>query len=99
MAKANKTATLNGKQITVAPIEQDLTDLENLRRDMQTHVDEAHNDGRVFMMQEYVLLLAQITSTINKVQARFNREMLADMRRTHKDLRAEVRAAQADANA
>ena len=91
-----KTAQLNGKTITVAPIEQDLTDLEELRRDMQERVDAAHADGRVFMMQQYVLLLAQVTSTMNRIQARFNREMLADMRRTHSDLRAEVRAALAD---
>ena len=95
MAKT-KAVNLNGKTITLAPVEQDLTDLEDLRRDMQGRVDQARDDGRVFMMQEYVILLSSVTSKINKIQARFNREMLADMRRGHSDLRAEVRAALAD---
>ena len=93
-----KTVQANGRTITVAPIEQDLTDLEDLRRDMQARVDAARDDGRVFMMQQYVLLHSQLTSTINKINARFNREMLADMRKQHTDLRLEARAALASAD-
>ena len=64
---------------------------------MQARVDQARDDGRLFMMNEYVVLLAQVTTKINRIQARFNRDTLAGMRKEHKDLRAEARAALADA--
>ncbi len=94
MANASSNiVTLNGKQLALAPIEEDLKDLEELRHDMQDRVDKARDDGRIFMMQEYVMLLAQITSKINKINKRFNRETLASMRKDHMDLRAGARAA------
>ena len=93
------TTQYNGKQLAIAPIEQDLEDLDRLRQDMQARVDQARDDGRIFMMNEYVMLLAQVTSKINKIQARFNRETLASMRKEHRDLRAQARAERADADA
>lgn len=96
---ANKTANLvNGKQLAMAPIEADLEDLDRLRQEMQGRVDQARDDGRLYMMNEYVLLLAQVTTKINRIQARFNRDTLAGMRKEHKNLKAEARAALADAS-
>ncbi len=95
---SSNTANLNGKQLAMAPIEQDLEDLEALRRDMQNRVDQARDDGRIFMMQEYVQILAHLSTKINRIQARFNRETIAGMRKDHKNLKAEARAAIADAN-
>lgn len=89
-------ATTTGKQLAMAPLEQDLEDLEALRRDMQGRVDQARDDGRIFMMQEYVQILAHLSSKINRIQARFNRETIAGMRKEHKDLKAQARAARSD---
>lgn len=96
MATSSNTVNLNGKQLAMAPIEEDLKDLEDLRRDMQNRVDQARNDGRIFMMQEYVQILAHLSTKINKIQARFQRETIAGMRKDHKDLKAQFRATKAD---
>jgi len=98
MATSSNTVNLNGKQMAMAPREEDLADLEAMRRDMQGRIDQARDDGRIFMMQEYVQILAHLTSKINRIQARFNRETLASMRKDHRNLKAEVRAALADAD-
>lgn len=98
MAKTKNTTTIvNGRELALAPTEHDLEDLDALRQDMSGRIDKAREDGRLYMMNEYVLLLSQVTSKINKIQARFNRDTLASMRKEHADLRAEARAAIADA--
>ncbi len=98
MATSSNIVNLNGKQMAMAPREEDLADLEAMRRDMQNRIDEARDNGRIFMMQEYVQILAHLTSKINRIQARFNRETLASMRKDHRNLKAEARAALADAD-
>jgi len=92
-------ATVTGTQMAMAPREEDLQELEEFHRDMQERVDKARADGRIYMMQEYVRILALISPEIDRIQRRFKRESLAAFRKEHKELKAQARVAQADANA
>lgn len=96
---AKNITTANGTQMAMAPREEDLQDLEKLLRTLQGEVDKAREDGRIFMMQEYVRLVALVSPEIDRIQRRFNRETLAAFRKEHADLKAQARAAQASANA
>ena len=90
-------ATATGTQMAMAPREEDLQELEDLYRDMQERVDKARTDGRVYMMQEYTRILALVSPEIDRIQKRFKRESLAAFRKEHKDLKAQAKAAQRDA--
>ena len=93
MANTKKVVTVNGTQMAMAPREEDLTDLEKLLSDLQGEVDKARDDGRIFMMQEYVRLVALVSPEIDRIQRRFKRESLASSRKEHADMKAAARAA------
>ena len=84
--------TPTGTQMAMAPREEDLKDLEDLLHDLQAKVDEARDNGRIFMMQEYVRLVALVSPEIDRIQRRFKRETLAGMRKEHADMKAAARA-------
>ena len=88
-----KVVTVNGTQMAMAPREEDLTDLEKLLSDLQGEVDKARDEGRIFMMQEYVRLVALVSPEIDRIQRRFKRESLASSRKEHADMKAAARAA------
>lgn len=85
-------ANATGTQMAMAPREEDLQDLEELQRDMQGRVDKAREDGRIYMMQEYVRILALVTPEIKRIRIRFDRETLAGMRKDHRNLKAQAKA-------
>ena len=85
-------ATVNGKQMSMAPREEDLQELEELLRDMHKRVDDAHADGRVYMMGQYARMVALISPEISRIQLRFKRESLASFRKEHADLKAQFKA-------
>ena len=72
--------------------EEDLEALEDLRRELQQRCDQAHADARIYMMGQYIRLIATISPEIDRVQRRFKREALAASRKMHKDLKADHRA-------
>jgi len=90
---AAKIVTVNGIQMALAPREEDLADLENLLRTLQGEVDKARGDGRLFMMAEYVRLVALVSPEVDRIQRRFKREILAESRKEHADLKAATRVA------
>ncbi len=90
---SKKSVTVNGKTMSMAPTEADLADLEKLLRSLQEDVDKARDDGRIFMMQEYVRLVALVSPEINRIQARFKREILAESRKEQADMKATARLA------
>lgn len=96
---ANSITNASGTQMAMAPREEDLHDLENLLRTLQGEVDKARDEGRIFMMQEYVRLVALVSPEIDRIQRRFKRETLASMRREHADLKAQAKAERASTNA
>ncbi len=90
---SKKSVIVNGKTMSMAPTEEDLKDLEGLLASLQKDVDKARDDGRIFMMNEYVRLVALVSPEINRIQARFKREILAASRKEQADMRATARLA------
>lgn len=68
--------------------EEDLQDLENVLRDLQDRCDQAGQDGRIYMMQMYIRLIAIVSPEIDRIQRRFKRDSIASLRKTHKQLKA-----------
>lgn len=73
--------------------DDDLDEMKKLHTDLQDRIDLARKDGRLFMMAQYVRLLALVTPEIDRIQKRFNRETLAMHRKGHKALKLEAKAA------
>jgi hypothetical protein len=76
----------NAKAVAGMVREEDLEELTKMRAEMQAHIDQARNDGRLFAMNLYVRLLATISIEADRVQRRFTRETLAMHRKDHKEL-------------
>lgn len=72
--------------------EEDLDDLRKLLGELQSRVDAARNDGRVYLMSQYVRLVAMVTPEIERIERRFNREILAAFRKEHVLLKQEKKA-------
>ncbi len=72
--------------------EEDLSELEQLHSELVKRVDEARSNGRLYLMSQYVRLVALVSPEIDRVQRRFKRETLAALRRDHKSLKAEHKA-------
>jgi hypothetical protein len=87
MQNRNQGSGLNGAQIQAMVQEEDLDELQELRKDLQARVDAAHENGRVYMMSQYVTMLAKVTADIKKVRDRFDREAMAGNRRAHKEMK------------
>jgi hypothetical protein len=81
------------KQAVSMVREEDLEDLETLLHTLQEKVDQAHQDGRVYLMSQYVRLIALVQPEVNRIHLRFRRESLAAMRKLHKDLKSEQKMA------
>jgi hypothetical protein len=91
MQNRNQGSGLNGAQINAMVQEEDLTELQELRAELQGRVDAAHENGRVYMMGQYVSMLAKVSADIKKIRDRFERESIAGNRRTHKELKLNAR--------
>lgn len=87
----NRNQNLTGSQINAMVREEDLEELEALQKELQDRTYKSHDDGRVYMMQQYTKILATISTEVHKVRARFNRESLAGMRKMHKELKLSTR--------
>jgi hypothetical protein len=92
MANNGMTASENGRAVAAMVREEDLEELKDLHTDLQKRIDQARTDGRLFMMSQYVRLLALVTPEIDRIQRRFNRETLAAHRKEHKALKLEAKA-------
>ena len=66
--------------------EEDLEDLEKMHKELVAKVDQARTDGRIYLMSQYVRLVALISPEVDRVQRRFKRETLAALRKDHKAL-------------
>jgi len=93
MARVNNGLTLgeNGRIVASILTESDLEELEALHSELLTRVDKAREDGRIFMMGQYVRLVGLVSPEIDRIQRRFKRETLAAVRKEHKGLKAEAR--------
>ncbi len=78
--------------------EEDLEDLEALKRDLLDRVNKAHADGRIYLMSQYTRLVALISPEIKRIRDRFDREVLASVRKDEKALREAARTKSEQAN-
>ena len=84
---------LAGRPIPASLVrEEDLEELEALHSELVKRVDQARTDGRLYLMSQYVRLIALVSPEIDRVQRRFKRETLAALRKEHKALKEERKA-------
>jgi len=83
---ANNATTLKGAASIIR--EEDLEDMEQFQRDLEDKISQAHDDGRSYMMAQYVRLLATVKIEVKRIRNRFDRESLANHRRAQRELRA-----------
>lgn len=87
MAKTPNSDTIKAAQSLVR--DEDLQELEDLHRDLLSRADKARNDGRVYLMSQYVRMVALVSPEIKRIRDRFDRETLAALRKEHKALKKE----------
>ena len=92
MADNGLTPSENARIAASMVREEDLAELEALHSELVKRVDQARSDGRVYLMGQYVRLVALVSPEIKRVQARFKRETLATLRKDHKALKESSRA-------
>jgi hypothetical protein len=86
------TPSENVRAIASMVREEDLAELEALHSELVKRVDQARSDGRIYLMSQYVRLIALVSPEIDRVQRRFKRETLAALRKDHKALKEQSRA-------
>lgn len=89
MAKNNATK-LTGAATVVR--EEDLDELEDLLREVKARVNKSREDGRTFMMAQYVRIVGMLSPEVTRLRKRFEREDLAAFRRDHRTLKLEAKA-------
>ena len=72
--------------------EEDLEDLQELSKQITDLADKATQDGRIYLLQQYIRLSAIIRPEIKRVKDRFDREGIASLRKEEKRLKAERKA-------
>lgn len=73
--------------------EEDLQELAELRNELLSRIDRARADGRVYVMSQYVRMVALISPEIKRIRDRFDRETLAMVRKEEATLKQEARNA------
>ena len=92
MANDGITPSENVRALASMVREEDLAELEALHSELVKRVDQARADGRIYLMSQYVRLIALVSPEIDRVQRRFKRETLAALRKDHKALKEQSRA-------
>lgn len=87
MANNGMTPAESARVVAAMVREEDLEELEALHSELVKRVDQARQDGRLFMMGQYVRLVALVAPEIKRINARFQRETLATLRKDHKALK------------
>src|SRR5436309_2005405 len=93
MARLNNGLTPgeNGRIVASIITESDLEELQALHSELLSRVDQAKTDGRLFMMGQYVRMIALVSPEIDRIERRFKREVLASVRKEHKMLKEDHR--------
>jgi hypothetical protein len=92
MANDGMTPSENVRALASMVREEDLAELEALHSELVKRVDQARADGRIYLMSQYVRLIALVSPEIDRVQRRFKRETLAALRKDHKALKEQSKA-------
>lgn len=91
MQNRNQGSGLTGTQIAASVREEDLEELQALQKELRSRVDKSKTDGRLYMAGQYTMILANISAEVRRVNARFDRESLAGMRKEIKELKSQIR--------
>ena len=83
----------NAKQLVSMIREEDLEDMEQFQRDLEAKIDQAHEDGRTYMMSQYVKILAGVKAEVKRVRDRFDRESMAAHRKAQRALKEQTKQA------
>jgi hypothetical protein len=86
MATNDMTPGESARAVATMVHEEDLQELEALHSELVKRVDQARSYGRVYLMNQYVRLIALVSPKIDRVQRRFKRETLAALRKDHTHL-------------
>jgi len=81
-----------GAQLASMVREEDLEDLEKLLKDLEDSAHKAKDDGRIYMAQQYIVLVANVNAEVHRIRARFKREAIASLRKETKRIKDEQRA-------
>jgi hypothetical protein len=85
MATHPNSSTIRASQSVI--MEEDLDEMRELLHLVQERMDKASADGRVYVMGQYVKIVAQMRSEISRVERRFHRETIAAARKEHQLLK------------
>ncbi len=92
MATNPNSSTIRAAQSVIQ--EEDLDEMRELLHIVQQRMDKAGENGRVYVMGQYVRIVAQMRSEISRVERRFHRETIAAARREHRDLKMQQKGAE-----
>lgn len=94
------TSAPNGKALAWTIREEDLEDLEALKRDLLAKGEQARGDGRLYLSAQYTRMIALVSPEIKRIRDRWDRETLANVRKEEAALKLEARnTAQAEKEA
>ncbi|GCE04784.1 hypothetical protein [Dictyobacter aurantiacus] len=88
---ADELSVKNAAQLATFVREEDLEDLEKLSKDLEDMAHKAREDGRIYLLQQYIRLTAIINPEIDRIKRRFQRENLAFLRKEEKRLKKEAK--------
>lgn len=91
MAKAKIENVKDAAKLATFIREEDLEDMEKLSRQITDLAHQAREDGRVYLLQQYIRLSAVINPEIERVEKRFKRENLAFLRKEEKRIKQELK--------
>ena len=86
-------APKDGKSLAWTIREEDLDELESLKRELIGKADAARDNGALYLMSQYTRLVALVSPEIKRIRDRFDRETLASIRKDERALKLEARNA------
>lgn len=93
MATNNTITGKDGKSLAWAVSEEDLAELEGLKRELLGKGDQARSNGSLYLSALYTRLVALVSPEIKRIRDRWDREILADVRKQEAALKLEARLA------
>ncbi|GCE26413.1 hypothetical protein KDA_18970 [Dictyobacter alpinus] len=91
---ADELSAKNAAQLATFVREEDLEDLEQLSKQLEDYAHKARQDGRIYLLQQYTMLMATVDPEIDRIKKRFKRENLAYLRKEEKRLKKEAKGKQ-----
>jgi len=83
----------DGKSLAWSITDEDLQELEGLKRDLLAKGDQARSAGSLYLSAQYTRMVAMVSPEIKRVRDRFDRETIASVRKEEAALKLEARLA------